>query len=63
MRPAEELEREIGALRERLARYIEVGLRINESQLWDDDAPQRVGTEEIFLRKMATRRVLTERSR
>ena len=31
MRPAEELEREIGTLRERLARFIEVGLRINES--------------------------------
>ena len=31
MRPAEELEREINVLRERLARFIEVSLRINES--------------------------------
>ena len=31
MRPAEELQRENDALRERLARYIEVSLRINES--------------------------------
>ena len=31
MKPAEELEREIKVLRERLARFVEVSLRINDS--------------------------------